>query len=279
MLSISLRESIAVKIIRHVILVVACLVTLVPIFFLFLNSFKSVDEFFKSPFAFPTVWRFSNYLQAWTEANVRITLRNSIIVSIGGVALNLLLCLPAAYAFARLKFRFHALLYFLFVGGMVVQEQMILLPLLVMMSRLHMTGSLYSLVIAYAAMSMPMSVLFLTSFLGTIPKEIEDAARIDGASSLRVLTDIVLPLARPGIATVAIIIGIWIWNDFLIALIIATIPSIQTLPLGIMMFYGEYMTEWTLAFASVVIAAGPFIIAYLLLTRQFMEGLTFAAVR
>ena len=124
-----------------------------------------------------------------------------------------------------------------------------------------------------------MSIMFLTSFLGTIPIEIEEAARIDGASALRVLTDITIPLARPGIASVAIIVGIWIWNDFIVALIIAISPNIQTLPLGIMSFFGVYNTEWTLAFASVVIAAAPFVIAYLLLTREFMEGLTFGAVR
>ena len=265
--------------IRQVILIAACLVMLVPIVLLILNSFKSLNDFFNNLLGLPIVWHFDNYLKAWTHANVATTLRNSIIVSIGGVALNLLLCLPAAYAIARLKFRFHTAVYFLFVGGMVVQEQMILLPLLVEMNKLHIVGTLYSLIFAYAAMSMPMSIMFLTSFLGTIPIEIEEAARIDGASALRVLTDITIPLARPGIASVAIIVGIWIWNDFIVALIIAITPKIQTLPLGIMSFFGVYSTEWTLAFASVVIAAAPFVIAYILLTREFMEGLTFGAIR
>jgi raffinose/stachyose/melibiose transport system permease protein len=108
---------------------------------------------------------------------------------------------------------------------------------------------------------------------------VEEAARVDGAGTLGVLAFVVLPLARPGIAAVAILTGVWVWNDFLVALILATRPSIQTLPVGIMSFFGVYSTEWTLAFASVCIAAAPLLLAYLALTRQFIAGLTAGAVK
>lgn len=274
-----LRESRATRAARHAVLITACLASVIPIVFLYLNSFKSVEEFFRDPYGLPRVWRGENYGQAWDEANVAAALRNSVVATGGGVLLNLALAIPASYALARIRFRLRPLVYLAFVGGMVVPLQLILLPLLLVMTRLQLTGSIVSLVVAYAALTIPMSILFLTSFFGALPASVEEAARVDGAGPLRVLVSIVLPLARPGIAAVAILTGVWVWNDFIVALILATRPSIQTLPVGIMAFFGVYSTEWTLAFASVCIAAAPLLVAYVGLTRQFIAGLSSGAVK
>jgi raffinose/stachyose/melibiose transport system permease protein len=264
---------------RHAVLGAAALFAVLPVAFLYLSSFKSLEEFFRDPYGLPPVWRVDNYAQAWTEAQVATTLANSVVATVGGVALNLAVTLPAAYALARLRFRLRPLVYLAFVGGLVVPLQLVLLPLLLVMTRLQLTGSVASLVLAYAALTIPMSVLFLTSFIGALPASIEEAARVDGAGPVRVLLAIVLPLARPGIAAVAILTGVWVWNDFIVALILATRPSLQTLPVGIMSFFGVYSTEWTLAFASVCIAAAPLLLAYLVLTRQFIAGLTSGALK
>jgi len=274
-----LRESRATRAARHAVLITACLASVIPVVFLYLNSFKSVEEFFRDPYGLPRVWRGENYGQAWDEANVAAALRNSVVATGGGVLLNLALAIPASYALARIRFRLRPLVYLAFVGGMVVPLQLILLPLLLVMTRLQLTGSIVSLVVAYAALTIPMSILFLTSFFGALPASVEEAARVDGAGPLRVLVSIVLPLARPGIAAVAILTGVWVWNDFIVALILATRPSIQTLPVGIMAFFGVYSTEWTLAFASVCIAAAPLLVAYVGLTRQFIAGLSSGAVK
>lgn len=274
-----LREPWTTRAARHAVLITACLASVVPIVFLALNSFKSVEEFFRDPYGLPRVWRGANYGQAWDEASVATALRNSLVATGGGVLLNLALAIPASYALARIRFRLRPLVYLAFVGGMVVPLQLILLPLLLVMTRLQLTGSILSLVVAYAALTIPMSVLFLTSFFGALPASVEEAARVDGAGPLRVLVSIVLPLARPGIAAVAILTGVWVWNDFIVALILATRPSIQTLPVGIMAFFGVYSTEWTLAFASVCIAATPLLAAYVGLTRQFIAGLSSGAVK
>jgi raffinose/stachyose/melibiose transport system permease protein len=264
---------------RHATLVAASAVAVLPVLFLFFDSFKSLDEFFRDPYGLPAVWRGDNYAKAWTEAAVARSLRNSVVATTGGVLLNLALAIPASYALARLRLRLRPLVYLAFVGGMVVPLQVVLLPLLLVMTRLQLTGSLMSLVFAYAALTIPMSILFLTSFFGALPVGVEEAARVDGAGTLAVLLFVVLPLARPGIAAVAILTGVWVWNDFLVALILATRPGIQTLPVGIMSFFGVYSTEWTLAFASVCIAAAPLLLAYLALTRQFIAGLTAGAVK
>ena len=275
----SVRETVLERLSRQLVLIVACMFTLIPVLFLYLNTFKSLSDFFANPYGLPQVWRFDNYVQAWTEANVVVTLRNSIIATVSGVLLNLVLSVPASYALARLKFKLRPIVYIMFVGGMVVPIQLILLPLLLVMRDIHVIGSLVSIIIAYGVLSLPLSILFLTSFFGTIPVEIEEAATIDGANLGQVLRHIVLPLARPGIVSVIILTGVWMWNEFIVALVLATKPSIQTLPVGIMSFFGVYSTDWTLAFASVAIAATPFLIAYLLLTRQFVSGLTAGAVK
>jgi raffinose/stachyose/melibiose transport system permease protein len=269
----------AAAIARHATLATASAVAVLPVLFLFLDSFKSLDDFFRDPYGLPAVWHGDNYAKAWAEAAVARTLGNSVVATAGGVLLNLVLAIPASYALARLRFRLRPLVYLAFVGGMVVPLQIVLLPLLLVMTRLQLTGSLLSLVFAYAALTIPMSILFLTSFFGALPVSVEEAARVDGAGTLGVLAFVVLPLARPGIAAVAILTGVWVWNDFLVALILATRPSIQTLPVGIMSFFGVYSTEWTLAFASVCIAAAPLLLAYLALTRQFIAGLTAGAVK
>jgi len=275
----SVRETVLERLSRQLVLIVACMFTLIPVLFLYLNTFKSLSDFFANPYGLPQVWRFDNYVQAWTEANVVVTLRNSIIATVSGVLLNLVLSVPASYALARLKFKLRPIVYIMFVGGMVVPIQLILLPLLLVMRDIHVIGSLVSIIIAYGVLSLPLSILFLTSFFGTIPVEIEEAATIDGANLGQVLRHIVLPLARPGIVSVIILTGVLMWNEFIVALVLATKPSIQTLPVGIMSFFGVYSTDWTLAFASVAIAATPFLIAYLLLTRQFVSGLTAGAVK
>lgn len=268
-----------VAVLRHAVLIAACAVSVLPVAFLYFNSVKSLDEFFADPYGLPVTWRWENYRVAWVEARLARTLTNSLLTTVGGVLLNLAVTIPASYVLARSRFRLRPVVYLAFVGGMVVPLQLILLPLLLVMTRLQLSGTVGSLVVAYAALTIPMSVLFLTGFFAALPRSVEEAARVDGASLPRVLVSIVLPLARPGIAAVAILTGVWVWNDFIVALILASRPSIQTLPVGIMSFFGVYSTEWTLAFASVCIAATPLLAAYLGLTRQFMAGLTSGALK
>jgi raffinose/stachyose/melibiose transport system permease protein len=273
------RGAALAAVLRHAVLVAACAGSVLPVAFLYLDSVKSLDEFFADPYGLPRAWRWENYRVAWAEASLARTLTNSVVATAGGVLVNLLVTIPASYVLARGRFRLRPVVYLGFVGGMVVPLQLILLPLLLVMTRLQLSGTLLSLIAAYAALTIPMSVLFLTSFFGALPRSVEEAARVDGASLPRILLSVVLPLARPGIAAVAILTGVWVWNDFIVALILATRPSLQTLPVGIMSFFGVYSTEWTLAFASVSIAATPLLAAYLGLNRQFIAGLTSGAMK
>jgi raffinose/stachyose/melibiose transport system permease protein len=156
---------------------------------------------------------------------------------------------------------------------------MIILPLFVLLRDLGLLGTLMALICPYVAMGLPLGVLILTPLIATLPRDLSDAGRIDGASEWQIFRRVVLPLLRPGLASVVILNGVWMWNEFFVPLVLALKPDTQTLPVGIMSFVGTYSTEWGLIFASVVMATAPVVIAYVAMSRQFVAGLTAGAVK
>jgi len=264
---------------RHGFLVVACLIVLVPIAYAVIASFKDVPEFFANPFGLPENWRWQNYVRAWTEAKIAVTLPNSIIVTALSVVASTSLSGLVAYGISRRTRPFAMVLYVLFVSGMLVPVQMIILPLFVFLKAVGLFGTVFTVVFPYTALGLPLGVLILTPLVAALPRDLSDAARVDGASELQIFWRVILPLMRPGLASVAILNGVWMWNEFFIPLILSVKSSTQTLPVGIMSFVGVYSTEWGLVFASVVVAAAPIVIAYLLMTRQFVAGLTAGALK
>lgn len=264
---------------RHVFLIVACLIVLVPIAYAVIASFKDVPEFFANPFGLPQNWRWQNYVRAWSEARIAITLPNSIIATTLAVVASTVLSGLVAYGISRRTKPFAMALYVLFVSGMLVPVQMIILPLFVFLKAIGLFGTVFTVVFPYTALGLPLGVLILTPLVATLPRDLSDAARVDGASELQIFWRVILPLMRPGLASVAILNGVWMWNEFFIPLILSVKSSTQTLPVGIMSFVGVYSTEWGLVFASVVVSAAPIVIAYLLMTRQFVAGLTAGALK
>jgi raffinose/stachyose/melibiose transport system permease protein len=263
----------------HGILVFVCAVVLVPIVMVILGSFKSVNEFFSTPYALPEAFDLANYRKAWDEANLQVALRNSVIVTVVGVAVSTALACLASYGLARFRFPGGLTLRMLFVGGLVVPVQLIVLPIFILFRQAGILGDLRSLILVYSVFGIPLGVLVLTGFLAVLPRDLEEAARIDGASHFEIFWRIMLPLSRPAIAAVVILNGVWMWNDFFLGFILLTDPQSQTLPVAIMAFRGTYSTEWGLIFAGVTVSALPVIAAYLLLSRQFIAGLTAGSVK
>ena len=266
-------------ILRHGFLIFACLVVLVPILLTIIASFKDVPEFFSNPFGLPQHWRWENYQQAWTEAKISITLPNSIIVTALSVAASTTLAGLAAYGISRREKPLAMLLYIVFVSGMLVPVQMIILPLFVLLKKIGLFGTVFTVVFPYTALGLPLGVLILTPLFAALPRDLVDAARVDGAGEFQIFRRVVLPLMRPGLASVAILNGVWMWNEFFIPLILQVKSTTQPLPVGILSFVGVYSTAWGLVFASVVVSAAPIVIAYLLMTRQFVAGLTAGAIK
>jgi raffinose/stachyose/melibiose transport system permease protein len=263
----------------HAVLIAVCVVVVLPCAFLLLGSFKSVSEFFAQPFALPEHYGFSNYRRAWAEASVSTTLKNSVIVTGASVLISTAVACLASYAIARLPFRGRTVWRLVFVGGLIVPVQLIMIALFIIMRHLGLLNTLTSLIIVYSTFGIPLAVLVLVGFFQALPRELTEAAVIDGASHFKTFLYVILPLSKAAIFTVIILNGVWMWNDFFIALVLTTTPTVATLPLGILNFFGVYSTEWGLIFASVVIAALPVVLLYLMMTKRFIAGLTAGSVK
>lgn len=263
----------------HGAMLLVCAFVLIPIVMVLLGSFKTVPEFFNDPYGLPERFDLFNYRKAWDEANIQTSLRNSLIATVVGVVVSTGLACLAAYGLARFTFRGRMAVRMLFVGGLVVPVQLIILPLFILFRQTQLLGTLWTLILIYSTFGIPLGVLVLTGFFGVLPKDLEDAARIDGASHFQVFWRIMLPLTRPALSAVVILNGVWMWNDFFLGFILITDEAWMTLPVGIMAFRGSYSTQWGLIFASVTISAIPVVAAYLLLSRQFIAGLTAGSVK
>src|SRR5919107_2687021 len=263
----------------HVTMLIVAAVVLIPIVMVFLGSFKTVPEFFSTPYGLPQAFDPFNYVKAWDEANLQRATLNSLFATILGVLFSTILASLAAYGLARYTFALRMPLRLLFVGGLVVPVQLIIIPIFVMFRQAGLLGNIWSLVLVYSVLGIPLAVLVMTGFFAALPRDLEEAARIDGASHFEVFWRIMLPLTRPAIAAVVILNGVWMWNDFFLGFILLTKPDAMTLPVAIMAFRGTFSTEWGLIFASVTVSALPVVIAYLLLSRQFIAGLTAGSVK
>ncbi len=273
------RRAFAAWLGSHSVLILACVLVVAPIYFLVLGSFKSVEEFFSAPFALPQHFDTANYRRAWTEASISTTIKNSAIVTVSAVLISTVVSCLASYAIARLPFRGSMFVRLLFVGGLIVPVQLIMVAIFIIMRWIGLLGSIGSLILVYSTFGIPLGVLVLVGFFQALPKELSEAATIDGATDYQTFMRIILPLSMAPILTVMILNGVWIWNDFFIALVLSTKPSVETLPLGILNFFGVYSTEWGLIFASVVLSALPVVALYLVMTRRFIAGMTAGSVK
>ena len=255
------------------------LLVVLPIVFMLLSSLKTTREIFQRPFAAPAVPRWDNYAQVWGAAHFAVYFRNSVVVTVVSMAVILVTGTLAAYALARYRFRGNDLLFLYFLTGIMVPIRLAIIPLFVLMRDLRLLDNLWSLVFVYAASGLPSAVFILTGFLRTVPQELDEAARIDGAGELGILRRVLLPLVRPALAIVTVYNIIPIWNDFFFPLVFIHEDRLKTLPLGLTVFFGEYQTNWALLFAGLTLAVAPVLVLYVLLSQQFIKGLTAGAVK
>ena len=185
----------------------------------------------------------------------------------------------AAYAIARYPFRLSGLVFLFFLSGLMVPLKLAVIPLFIQLDALGLINTRPGLVLIYIAMGLPSAIFILTGFLRTLPTELEEAARMEGASELRIMLLIMLPLARPALVIAAIQNAVPIWNDFFFPLVFITSERLKTLPQGLTVFMGEYNTDWGVLFSGLTLAALPIIAVYIVLSRQFIGGMTQGAVK
>lgn len=260
-------------------LVIVLFQTLYPLIWVLFGSLKTKPELINNVWGPPSSLVFENYVQAWQMADMGNRIFNSITVTVLSLAILVAVVTPCAYALARLRFPGRAVITGLVVGSMLVPPQVLAIPLFMVARDLGIIDSTVGISFIYAASIMPLSIFIMRSFFMSLPFDLEDAARVDGAGRVTILVRIMLPLARPGMALIIIFGFIEVWNDFFLAFLLLRQPEVQTIPLGLVNFFQQYDSLWNLYFAALMITTLPVIALFVLMQRQFIAGLTAGAVK
>lgn len=264
----------------RILTVILSLIVVYPIIFTLFVSFKNNQEFYSNIWGMPTVWRYENYVYAWVDGKIGQYALNSIIVTACAVIGSVLVTAFGGYALSKMripkaKLIISLLMIFNFVPGVAYY-----IPLYSQMIRLKLNKTLLMLILPYMAWQVPFSIYIFKNFFDTLPSELLEAARMDGASEIKVFIDIMLPLVKPAIATVVVFNFINIWGEYMWASIAATSSTkILTIPVGLLYFRGEYGIEWGPFAAAITIIVVPLIIVFIYFQKYFIQGITSGAVK
>ncbi len=257
--------------VREIVMFVVAAIFLFPIYILVNLSLRSGNDV-TSPVAPVLNPTFDNYVAAWNQAGLAQALLNSGIVTITSVLLIVTISSMAAYPLARILSRVSTVMFWVILAGMLIPFQVALIPLYQTMRDLGLLGTLPALILFYTGSQVPFSVFLYTGFLRALPLEYEEAAAIDGAGMLRTFRSVVFPLLRPITGTVIILNAITVWNDFLVPLLYLSGTPQQTVTVAIYQFVGQFVSNWPIVFAGLVISVIPVLVVYFLMQRQIIQG-------
>jgi raffinose/stachyose/melibiose transport system permease protein len=264
---------------RWAILGVYTIIIVVPLAVVLFGAFKTSEQLFHAPLGLPTSPTSANFASLATTANIGLPFLNSIIVTFSSLVIALFFGSLAAYGIARIRGWHGWAIWGVLVLGMTVPAQTSLVPLFVMFQQLKLTDTLFGLILVESVHAIPVAVFILGGFMRTLPREIYEASSIDGSGPWRTYRAIVMPLSAPSLAATTIFIFVIVWNDLLFPLMFTSSPSVQTLPLAMLSFQGEFQTNYPAIFAGVIVASAPVIVAYVFLQRFFVAGMTAGATK
>jgi len=250
------------------------LTVILPFLSIILASFKNTAELTRGALTLPEVWRWSNYVDAWSQAHFNWYFRNSLIVVIPVVLFGTLFSILAGYAFGQIRIPFSRGLFVLFLLGIIVPQESYIIPLYYMENAMGLTDTYWGMILPQIGMSVCFGVFWMRGFFASVHRDLIDAARVDGANHWAILWRVLAPNAGAAISTLVVLLFLWTWNDFLIALVLVSSDSLRTLPLGLAFFQGRYATNVPLIAAGATIVSLPTIIIYLIFQRQFVRGIT-----
>jgi raffinose/stachyose/melibiose transport system permease protein len=265
----------------HLILIAYCLLAIGPIVLVVMNSFKARKAIFGAPLAPPNADTFSliGYNKVFSASHIGTYFTNSLIVTVVSMALVLLFGAMAAWALTEYRFRGSTALALFLSVGIMVPIRLGSVAILKMMRDAGLNDTLTALILVYIAQGLPLSIFILSEFVQQIPKDLRDAARCDGVPETRIFFEVIAPLLRPAIATVAIFTVVPIWNDLWFPLILTSSDSTHTITLGVQQFLGQYITDWNSVLAALSMAILPVVAIYVIFSRQLISGLTAGAVK
>ena len=250
-----------------------------PLYLVFVNSVKTVREIYLSPLGLPVEISWNNFGRVMEKINFGQALKNSLLFVVFGVAGLLVICSMAAYRLARHRTRVNKFVYLLLVSSILVPFQTVMIPLIKIIASIGLYNTRIGVLLAYYGYGIPFALFLFYGFLSSIPREIEEAALIDGGSLFQVYRCIILPLLKPICVTVAVLDVLWIYNDFLLPFVLISDNELRTLPLVMYTFFTAYERPWDLAMASLTMVLTPAIIMFVILQKQITGGIVSGAVK
>lgn len=259
----------------YIIIIPAMLIWLVPIIMTLVTAVRSREDItVNGPFSWPTEFRFENFTEAWNMGGLSHYMANSFIITIPALIICLSLSALAAFALARFRFRGNLIIYFTFLGGSLLPFQILMLPVYRLSNQLKLYDTYWALIVFHGAFQIGFCTFVLRNFMRTIPGEIFDAARVDGASEFRIFRQHALPLSLPALAALATLQFTWIFNDYLWALILVQRDKLKPVTTGLASLKGEFIQAYNIQFAGTLIAVIPTVLLFAFLQRYFIQGLT-----
>jgi multiple sugar transport system permease protein/raffinose/stachyose/melibiose transport system permease protein len=262
----------------HIFLISVAITCLYPLLWMIISSLKTQDMIFKDISLIPHQFRFENYVQAWREGGFGRNFLNSIIYTTSVVFGIVMISSMAAYAFSRLRFPGSKFLFFMFMAAMMIPIPGSFVALYVLLNKLHLRNTPFGYILCMINVGLSTSIFLLKTFFDKMPKELEDAARIDGCSKLGIWFHVALPLAKPVLAVVIVLNALTVWNEYILALIIFDNRQYMPLQVALQSFQGEFVTNYPLLMAGLTITALPIIIIYLFMQKYIVKGVTQGAL-
>ncbi|KON89668.1 sugar ABC transporter permease [Sporosarcina globispora] len=259
--------------------IVLGVIFLIPFYFVLINSVKGFADILIDAAAWPQEFLFSNYLKVWDIINFPRAFWNSLIITVISNIGLVVISSMAAWKMVRTPGKFSKILFVLFVSAMVIPFQTVMIPLMKLGGTLNLTNSIPGLIIMYFGFGVPLSLFLYHGFIKTVPIEIEESARIDGCSQFGVFWRIVFPLLKPITVTVVILNTLWIWNDYLLPILVLQDAELRTIPLATSSFFAQYTKQWDMGLAALVMGITPVIIFFLFLQRHIIKGIAQGSIK
>jgi len=280
------KNSVILAVSEYIIMYGWLILVLFPFMWMLSLALRKVEATYTALF-FPKEYTFENFIYLFKgqfpyrniEINFLGSMLNSLIISISSVALILIVSIIAAYGLTHIKFIGEKIVFFLILSGLMIPVQVIMLPIIRVNKTLHLQGGLISVIFPYVALGIPLSIFLLTGFFKNIPKELTEAAKIEGCNDWQILIKIILPLSKPAIGANIILQFLFVWNEFALALVLLRKSELFTLPIEISKVQGQYMTPWNIVATTVICSIIPVLVVYMIFQKQFVAGLTAGALK
>ncbi|MEI2340308.1 carbohydrate ABC transporter permease [Priestia megaterium] len=259
-------------------LIVYFIVIAYPLLWMIISSFKSTDEIFTHSWSMPHNWLIENYVTAW-KSGISSYFLNSVIVTGASCFLTVLVSALGAYGLSRFEFQGKAFVLIICLGGLMLSPQVSLIPLYSIIQNLGIYNTHLALILPYVAYRIPLTILLIRAYFLSIPKELEEAARLDGCTSLGILFRIFIPMSTPILLTTTILTAYYTWNEFMFAIIFIDDDSLRTIPAGLMQFRDALQTDWGVLLAGLTISAAPIVMLFLFMQKYFIRGIANGSVK